>query len=1677
MRIINPKFQLNVAFIAIVIMTIATILLDSAVAQGVEVSNTATIDYQTGGVSVGLSAGPAIFAIEAVRTPSTLTFFRFAPAAPDAIPVQIQGSDYLTPAGFVPLQPPQTTAGVAINISSSISLIPTETFFSGEAIFVRVEDLGQNIDPTLIETVTAIVSSEPGDEITLQLHETGPNTGVFFAYVQSQSGNVDVTDDMLAVARSFGVDAIYEDPFDATEVSTDAAGVDPFGRVFDSNTGEFIDGAIVTIVDATTGQPADVYGIDGVSIYPSTVETGGTVTDGSGFVYNLEPGEFVFPIMFPGQYRFVVVPPENYTAPSSVPEDFLQTLDNAPFVIDSPSFGGAFELLGTSDVTFDIPLDPETDLVVLKQASVVTAAVGDFVRYSITVENRANLPVRNILRDILPRGFRYQENSTRLNGVRIQDPETNDGEELNFDIGNIASRETQTISYVVEITGGAREGAATNRAFVVNFADQLISNIGQSSIEIRDDFLRNQLTIIGRVAEQACTNEQSWPRGLRDGIGVPGIRLYLETGAYTVTDENGLFHFENVDAKTHVVQLDETTIPEGYHVVKCEENTRYAGSAISQFVDGQGGSVWRANFYLERNPGFVAVEEKEIESKIFNESTDYLNYNVDWLDQQPRDIAWAYPIVGSAPTLKSTNLGITHPNGLKVALFINGEKAKAYYFAGRDVSSDKKLAISRWRGIHLLDGDNSIKAVITDLIGNEVKILERTISFVTAVERAHFVEEASTLIANGASSPKIAVRITDNSGRPVHRGRVVEFNVNPPFRAKSQNLLEDELPLTAGSSGKATATVEQNGIAYVELSPTFEAGKVRISILLDEGKSEEISAILKPELREWIVVGLVEGSLEGVKQNDTNAGIPSGRDLLRDGRAAFFAKGTVGKDWLITAAADTDKRRGDIDDELFDAIDPDDRFPLYGDQSNQQFEAQSRYPVYLKVEKGGLRGVVGDYNSDLSDAKLGRYTRRFTGAQVTYEDEKFSFSGFAADTNQSFVKDELAADGTSGPYRLTTAPIVRNSEAIILETRDRFRPDTIVSTQAFVRYLDYDIDFDTGEIIFRLPIPATDENFNNNIIVADYEAVEAGDRNIIAGGRGAIRLLNNRAEIGATVIQENGIPGQQSGHTGLAGIDAVIDVTDNTKLRVEYAASRREDAAGTRSADALLAEVSHTSEKVDLTAYFNDTDSDFGLAQQNSATVGVRRYGLDARYKFGEFTGKDGTVRGTRFVEAKAYREENLETGATRLLTEASIGQTSNGTSGQLGLRRVVEDPVTGDVRRSVLLTSKASQNFANAGLTVRASREQPLGGKDAATQFPKRSSVGFDKQLFGSATLSATHEILDGVTQSSSNTRVGLSASPWTGGRVTASTDRITQDSSERIGATFGVDQEVRLTEKWSASLGVTRREDLKSNGQIDIADDIVPDRPISPQEINGAFTSLYTGLGYRGEKSTGSIRGELRKSDEGQRYTLVSGVAREVSDKFSYAGAARYTQENNDLSPDTRTADVRIGAAWRPRGDGLVAFNRFDLGVDEIDEETRSWKAVNNFALNAQISERLQVALSHGLKYSELQTNGDRFSGFTQLVGAEARFDITKRVDIGIHGSALISHNSGTIDYAFGPSIGVSPANNVWLSLGWNIEGFVDEDFEAAEYTRDGPFVKLRIKFDQHDARGLLNRISPAG
>ena len=169
-----------------------------------------------------------------------------------------------------------------------------------------------------------------------------------------------------------------------------------------------------------------------------------------------------------------------------------------------------------------------------------------------------------------------------------------------------------------------------------------------------------------------------------------------------------------------------------------------------------------------------------------------------------------------------------------------------------------------------------------------------------------------------------------------------------------------------------------------------------------------------------------------------------------------------------------------------------------------------------------------------------------------------------------------------------------------------------------------------------------------------------------------------------------------------------------------------------------------------------------------------------------------------------------------------------------------------------------------------------------------------------------------------------------------------------------------------------------------------------------------------------------------------------------------------------------ARIGTAFRPRGEGLVVLHRLDLDRTDTETEERS-RVVNTVALNAELGERSELSLTHAVKHVGLVAEGIDASVLSQFAGAELRVDVTERVDLGFRATATYDHESDALAYAYGPSVGVSPAKGLWLGVGYNVAGYEEPGFEEAEHTQEGAYVQVRLRIDRDSVKGLLNHLAP--
>ncbi|HSG64027.1 MAG TPA: hypothetical protein VLD39_03470, partial [Gammaproteobacteria bacterium] len=332
-------------------------------------------------------------------------------------------------------------------------------------------------------------------------------------------------------------------------------------------------------------------------------------------------------------------------------------------------------------------------------------------------------------------------------------------------------------------------------------------------------------------------------------------------------------------------------------------------------------------------------------------------------------------------------------------------------------------------------------------------------------------------------------------------------------------------------------------------------------------------------------------------------------DYYDDGRLAFFAKGRV-KGAVLTAAFDSEGEHDDPEDPFLGVIDPDRYYTLYGDNTEQRFDAPSRERLFLKIERDAFIAMVGDFETGMTITELSRYSRTLTGFKSEQIGERVSYTAFAAETDQSFVKDELRGDGTSGPYELSRRSIIAGSDKLTIEVRDRFRPDRILTSRTLGRHFDYDIDYESGVIYFREPIASRDVSFDPVYIVVDYESRDASDSALLVGGRAALRIGDAGSEVGMSAIRE----GTGGAEGTLIGTDLLLRFGSANELRAELAVTDVEQpGAGRVGSGAYLLEFEHQRGGRQLQAYVRETEIGFGLGQQRATEPGSRRSGVQMR--------------------------------------------------------------------------------------------------------------------------------------------------------------------------------------------------------------------------------------------------------------------------------------------------------------------------------------------------------------------------------------------------------------------------------------------------------------------------------
>jgi uncharacterized repeat protein (TIGR01451 family) len=1579
----------------------------------------------------------------------------------------------------------------AISSTSTATVQQTDRLRGGEPLFFEINAAAANRDPAAIDSLTVVLTTIEGDRETMTVFETEANSGIFAGVIDTlRIPPALVQEDCrLSVGADSRITVAAMRPgSDATLVSADVTVlVDPFGMVFDSETGEPVSGARVTLVNADTGAPAIVFAPDGVTAWPSSVVSGQTITDGAGNAFPMAAGEFWFPLTTQGRFRLAVEPPAPYTAPSVVPREVLARVtrpNGQPYVIREGSFGDIFVLDTPVPFEVDLPVDrPAADLGLVKTASRTRVQAGDVVFYTLTVSNTDAARVRRgvTLTDTPSRWLRLRPDSVRVNGTPAPQAVTiaPDGSTLTVALGDLAAGTSARVTYAMSVRPDAAPGRAVNLAVARDALGREVR--ADAAVDIARDGIADRMTIIGRITEGACTLPEAERRG------IPGVRVMLEDGSFAITDGDGRYHFEGIVPGTHVVQVAPMTLPEGGRFVDCTRSTRSAGSAISRFATGQGGSLAVADFHAELPEGARAAPAPAEAPAVGEPSKDAAPAATDYVALGDGEDGFLAPAPDANPRAPAIKVAVRHRRGQTVQLFVDGKPVEPLAFEGTQTPEKGKWAVSQWRGVALLTDRTMLEARILNSFGEVSKTFTREVFFTRAPAKVEFLRDQSNLVADGRTRPVVAIRVLDRNNRPLREGISGSFTLNAPYQSAEQIDRQQLNQLTGTTPMAARWVVQGNeGIAKIELAPTMVSGSLRLDFTFDDGeitRRQELEAWVEPGAVEWTVIGLAEGTVgaRSVADNMERAG-QFDSDLGDDARVALYAKGRVLGKYLLTLAYDSAKQRED--QRVLGAIDPNAYYTVFGDASARQFDAASREKLYVRIETASFYALYGDFQTAFNQTRLAAYNRTATGVMGEARVGGVKAQGFAAEIASRFQRQEIQGQGISGPYSLSSRRILANSERVTLEVRDRFRPEQIVSTRTLTRFTDYELDLLAGTIRFKAPVLSRDENLNPQFIVIEFETDGAGEAEWNAGARADWTSEDGKIRIGASAISDAGLEGArgQTQRTDIGAVDVLARIGDNTEVRAEVAVSQREG----ESAQGWLAEVQHQTGSVDLIAYARQIDADYGIGQQNAVERGRRKVGVDGRV----------LIQPDLTFMASLWQDESLSDPSRRRAAQAQLSLTRQNTNLRLGLVHFDDRLADGGHAASTVLEAGTTQRMLNNKLELSAGTAIAL-DKTESVDLPARHRFSARYAITPDVRLVGTYEISNGERIKARQLRGGIEVAPWQGGQVTTTVGQESiGENGNRSFAAFGVSQTLQVSPELTVDATIDGNRTI--GGQPAAGDLVNPAQPAaSGGQITGNllfedFTAVTFGAAWRKDRWSVTARGEVRDGETADRKGALLGAIRQLGEGSLVGSGVTWTHSKAVGGATAEILDASIAFAHRPSHSPFAMLGRIEYRSDRIiggvageiggaggagrtaltvDGNATSRRLVGSVSANlsprgtddagAEVR-RDEFALFVGARHSLDQFEGTEFTGTAVLVGGDARIGIGERIEIGASTTVRSSLEDEVTSFAYGPTLGLVPVDGMLLTLGYNIEGFRDGDFGPLRNTDKGAFAAIKMKFD---------------
>ncbi len=725
-----------------------------------------------------------------------------------------------------------------------------------------------------------------------------------------------------------------------------------------------------------------------------------------------------------------------------------------------------------------------------------------------------------------------------------------------FNVGNLAGGQESLFAFAALLNSGAIPGKRYEITLVArNGSGVALSDTVHIVIIVEPDPLFHLGTIIGKVFNDLNHN------GVQDPgeKGIPNVRIATEQGVVVYTDAYGKYHIPQVLPGRHVVKVDWHSLPEGTQFVTEE-------SYLAKITEGL---LAKVNFAVKLPEDDMPEEYHDNLMMSVIQELDRINPELS-MEMDPSVLKAGKGLLerevhfrlhtNYGNLIKEWRIDVRDEMGQEVWTGIGkGAPPQEVHWNGKDNAGN------------LLEvGDYAVRLIVTDSKDREDWAPLQFFRVETKVETwknsSSFKPFSSVGYFNMAKDGKRSIPLT---GRTAVR-------VQGKTPSKNKLLVNQQIVSVREDGSFETAMFLPDGTQKIEVTTTAE-----------NGESLSVQKEVKIKDNYMFMVGLGEeelgrnsftGNIETIKAEDRF------RDgFYQDGRVSYYLKGKIKGKFLITSSYDSKntKRRS----KLFNNIDPDKYYPVYGDGSQVDYSAsETQGPFFILIEKDKSFLKWGSFNTDFTDTELTRHNRTGSGGKVHFEtlgttrygDSKAGFSVFH--TEQKQLPDHNEFSGTGGSlYYLRKRFVVEGSEKIRVEVRDKFT-NMVLSRKELVSGTGYEIDYDQGRIILKKPLSSvaiSDTVINQgllegqtNVLTVDYEYKESQVLGYGTSGLRGFQHFSDFVRVGGTYVEDKHPP--NADNYTLRGVDTQIRLSPNTRITGEYAQSENPQLEGFSSTNGGL---------------------------------------------------------------------------------------------------------------------------------------------------------------------------------------------------------------------------------------------------------------------------------------------------------------------------------------------------------------------------------------------------------------------------------------------------------------------------------------------------------------------------